>query len=334
MRTKSAFLVAVGSLSLLGLLESPVAYAGEVKLLKQPGTFPLVIAASGSYRLKSNIVVPDADTTAISITADDVTLDLNGYTISGPTVCSGEPVSCAPTGSGIGVSSSADGITIGNGTIRGMGSRGIRLDGRNAIVERIRARSNGGGGIHVNDAGCRISRNLIADSQSTGIVASASCIVTENVVRSNTGDGIDVGNGSVVTNNSIGGNVGSGITSFGANVIVIGNTIVENGDTGIEGAAGTMSSNVIVANATGGIVGEGVISNNFLDGNGTEGIAANGLVTGNVVNGSGFEGLALAAGDGFSNNVLTMNNGGNGNPQVANGIEIAGNVCGADMTCP
>ena len=106
-RTTTAALCLAGMVATAG-----AAHAGDVKLLKQPVTFPLVISASGSYRLKSNIVVPDANTTAISITADDVTLDLNGYTIKGPTVCSGEPVTgCAPGGTGKGVSSSADGVS-------------------------------------------------------------------------------------------------------------------------------------------------------------------------------------------------------------------------------
>jgi hypothetical protein len=41
------------------------------------GHFPIVICQSGSYRLSGNITVPDANTTAIVIFTDDVTLDLN-----------------------------------------------------------------------------------------------------------------------------------------------------------------------------------------------------------------------------------------------------------------
>jgi len=309
-------------------------YAGEVRLLKQPGAFPLVIATSGSYRLRGDIVVPDANVTAISITADDVTLDLNGYTISGPTVCSGSPVSCAPTGTGIGVSSSADSVTVENGTIRGMGSRAVQLNGPNAIVERIRARSNGGGGIHVNAEGCRIARNVVTANQSAGILGSASCIVTENVVYANTGDGVHVDDGAVVTGNVLVRNNQNGVDMPFAQGVVIGNAIIQNGGTGIDRGTGTFSSNMIALNATGGIVGEGVVSNNYVVGNGTEGLAVNGLVTGNAIVDSGFEGLSLAAEDGYSNNVLNANNGGNGNAQVANGIEIGTNVCGADTSCP
>lgn len=49
--------------------------------------FPVTISLPGSYRLSGNLTVPDADTDAILITADNITLDLNGFTIAGPTIC-------------------------------------------------------------------------------------------------------------------------------------------------------------------------------------------------------------------------------------------------------
>src|SRR5436190_3183821 len=98
-------------LALTLLVAAPPAGAGDVKLLKQPSSFPLVISQPGSYRLKSNITVPDSNTTAISVQADNVTINLNGYTIQGPTVCSGGPpvTSCAPSGSGLGVDATTAG---------------------------------------------------------------------------------------------------------------------------------------------------------------------------------------------------------------------------------
>jgi hypothetical protein len=64
--------------------------------------FPFVISQPGSYRLTGNLTV-DQNTTAIQIGADNVTLDLNGFAIIGPTVCSGAPLICTPSGSGSGV---------------------------------------------------------------------------------------------------------------------------------------------------------------------------------------------------------------------------------------
>ena len=65
-----------------------------------PGGFPVAIANPGSYRLTGNLQVPDASTSAITITAEDVTLDLNGFALLGVTTCTGDPVtSCTPIGS-------------------------------------------------------------------------------------------------------------------------------------------------------------------------------------------------------------------------------------------
>jgi hypothetical protein len=66
------------------LLAAGCASSHGVTVLKQPTTFPIVITQPGSYRVKSNIVVPDANTTAINIESRDVTIDLNGFAILGP----------------------------------------------------------------------------------------------------------------------------------------------------------------------------------------------------------------------------------------------------------
>ena len=74
------------------------ALAGSVTPGDAPG-FPITITRPGSYRLTSNLTVPDADTTAIEIAADHVTLDLNGFAILGPTDCSQSPCTRRFTGS-------------------------------------------------------------------------------------------------------------------------------------------------------------------------------------------------------------------------------------------
>src|SRR4051812_3821732 len=59
--------------------------------------FPIVICQPGSYRLSGNLTVPNANTTAISIQADNVKLDLNGFSIIGPVICkSGGILTCSP----------------------------------------------------------------------------------------------------------------------------------------------------------------------------------------------------------------------------------------------
>lgn len=70
---------------------------------------PFTIGASGSYYLAKNLTVTTGD--AISITADDVTLDLNGFTISS----AASPAS----GTGVLISGARRDVTIKNGNIRG-----------------------------------------------------------------------------------------------------------------------------------------------------------------------------------------------------------------------
>src|SRR5713226_8937081 len=85
------------------LIDQSRALAGNVTPGDLPG-FPVTIYLPGSYRLSGNLTVPDANTTAILITASNVALDLNGFSILGPTVCVvGVATTCSPSGVGNGV---------------------------------------------------------------------------------------------------------------------------------------------------------------------------------------------------------------------------------------
>src|SRR3954470_20076140 len=90
------------------------------------GGFPYKITQSGSYKLTGNLVVP-ADTDGIDVMANDVTLDLNGFSIVGAIVCQGT-TNCTPAPAGVfatGISALANGVTIQNGHVRGF-SRGVK----------------------------------------------------------------------------------------------------------------------------------------------------------------------------------------------------------------
>ena len=107
---------------------------GQRKISQTPSTtFPIVINQAGSYVLTSNLVVTDPNVNAIEITANNVTLDLNGHIIQGPNTGSG-------TGSGI-YSQNPYGITIKNGKVQEFGYYGIYLigtsEGEGNIVEDI-----------------------------------------------------------------------------------------------------------------------------------------------------------------------------------------------------
>ena len=92
----SALALAARAAAVDGVIEinAARATAGGVTPTDQPG-FPVTIDAPGSYRLTSNLTASGdpATTSAIVVTtAQNVTIDLNGFTLQGPTNCTGIPV--------------------------------------------------------------------------------------------------------------------------------------------------------------------------------------------------------------------------------------------------
>lgn len=85
--------------------------------------FPITITNSGSYQLTSNIVVTSTTDNVIEINADNVTLDLNGFSIIGPRTCTGDNATLACTNSGMtahGISAIArKNIVVRNGIVQG-----------------------------------------------------------------------------------------------------------------------------------------------------------------------------------------------------------------------
>ena len=197
--------------------------------------FPVRIQESGSYRLTSNLTVPDENTTAITIAADDVTLDLNGFAISGPTECTGDTVICSPTGSGVGVSRNfpADrNATVINGTVRGMGSHGIDLGPiQGGRVEGVSAISNGGVGIAA--GGVVVQGNTACLNGDDGIRSSR--VVLNNMARNNGGDGIQCDTGALVQSNTASLNDGFGLRALNAISGYAGNVLTNNAGGAVSG---------------------------------------------------------------------------------------------------
>jgi len=188
----------IGVLILLALCFAVPAFAVDgVVLINQAtvtaaGGFPYKITQSGSYKLSGNLVDTAAGTDGILIMADNVTIDLNGFTISGPAVCSG---SITPTCSftdvgGVGIESTyllnglpqfANNVTVRNGMVRGFAD-GLHLAGIYNIVEEIVASWNAGDGIVALHA--LVRRNVASSNGRFGILANDSTVV-ENVADGN-----------------------------------------------------------------------------------------------------------------------------------------------------
>lgn len=182
MRRIELFLLAIccvttpAALAVDGVIEINQAsvFIGGVSPGDTPG-FPVSLTAAGSYRLTGNLDVSaeasPENTTAIEILASFVTLDLNGFSLIGNTVCTGSPVtSCAPLGSGDGIDSRDHNFNrIGNGIVRGFGDAGI--DAGNASVDRIQAFSNGRRGIALHNGGL-VTQSAAGGNGTRGIMGS------------------------------------------------------------------------------------------------------------------------------------------------------------------
>ncbi len=147
------------------------------------GRFPYVISQPGSYKLSSNLTNIPANTDAIQIVTDDVTLDLNGFSIIGPGAGQGTGINTWPPT----ITFPAAHITILNGTVRSM-YEGI-LCAYDCIVQGIHARKNILNGIRV--FGFSLVTGNVADFNGTyGIVAGQQGNTLKHNVVSNNGIGL------------------------------------------------------------------------------------------------------------------------------------------------
>jgi len=178
--------------------------------VKASGGYPFTISTPGSYRLTSNLPVPAGVTAGIVVSAPRTRIDLNGFTISSTTVCSGTPPTCAPTGTGTGVDASgASDVGVRNGSIAGFGVYGLQLfdSGR---VKEVTVESNGLGGI-LCEVGCVVEDSIVRRNGGGGIQAGAASRIARNVVNQNNGPGISTLGSSLVTDNAVSNNVGTSV---------------------------------------------------------------------------------------------------------------------------
>jgi hypothetical protein len=140
----------------------------------------VTIDTPGSYRLTGNLT-PPGNTDAILITADHVTVDLNGFAILG---CVPAPPAVCITRPGIGVNADRSNITVVNGTVLGMGENGIQIFGQNGRVERVRAIGNGRHGIAVVGGNGTVIGSTADGNALNGISTGGRSLVSGNTASS------------------------------------------------------------------------------------------------------------------------------------------------------
>ncbi|MBI1841517.1 MAG: right-handed parallel beta-helix repeat-containing protein [Verrucomicrobia bacterium] len=159
------------------------------------------ITAPGSYYLTGNIVLSTrlgavTKQVGIEVAASQVTIDLNGFRISGSGV--------AQSLSGISVSSTYKNVTVKNGTIAGWGAHGIKAAGvKCSSFQDLCLDSNDDTGLSAGDE-C-VVRNCRAVSNGTnGIVVGSFCSIVDCQARSNPKVGISASTRSIISRCAVG----------------------------------------------------------------------------------------------------------------------------------
>jgi hypothetical protein len=158
-----------------------------------------IISLPGSYYMTSNITGLSGKT-GISITADDVTVDLNGFALIG----------LAGSLNGISVQGAQKNLRIRNGSAQNWGSNGIACQfTTNSQFDHLRVSQNGAAGFNCGD------RNVLSNM----------------TAEANTGDGIRTGNSCTVTASTAASNVNG--FNIQNQCTIIGCTAVSNSNRGI-----------------------------------------------------------------------------------------------------
>lgn len=151
-----------------------------------PGSWPFAITTPGSYRLTANMLAP-ATSSAILITSDNVTLDLNGFTVSqsglvtpcNPDTTTGYGSTCVGTAAPVLINATGRNITIKNGVVFNGPGGGIALnvgspiEAMHGVFEDLRVVGNRGVGISAAGEGNRFTRVDASYNAGPGIQSGA-----------------------------------------------------------------------------------------------------------------------------------------------------------------
>lgn len=149
-------------------------------VVEAAGGFPYVLSGPGSYVLTGPLTVP-ASTDGLRL-GNEVVLDLNGFSITGPATCAAS--GCA-AGTGLGIRGnhpSLDGnaCTVRNGTIRGFAGGCLSLS-HDVRVEDLDVSQCGDFGIGVGLRGL-VRDNRVRLTRRTGINMSSGTVFAHNTV--------------------------------------------------------------------------------------------------------------------------------------------------------
>ncbi len=311
-------------------------------------TTRFVISAPGSYYLTGDVTVAP-NFNGIAIAADNVTIDLNGFSFAGPAgattdrgIISGSPTPPSNT-------------RILNGTLRGWPGGSIEMAGADRGHFENLSVVDGGGGIAAGEH-ARVQNCLIADHFGAGIRVLGNSIVEDCIIKNNIGTGIYAAGPSgrptgIIRRCTI---TDSGINGIyaGERFVIEDCIVTGSGDDGISAGsyctllncvadnnagygvtlAGSVMNCVASNNLYDGFKGSGVFSNCQASGNGTGGFDVGGTVTHCYAVGNDQYGIRVFSGSFVLECSCIANGPGDGTGagilmEFSHGNRIEGNIC-------
>ena len=198
----AAAVLATGGIAQAGSLEPPAGpVSPTMKTLDQvearkpihQSDLPLAISVDGSYYLAENLRANQNGVDMITVIANNVSIDLNGFTIDG-------------TGQGavasdcIQIEQDVRTFSLTNGAIRGCGQNGVVTNvpfGLTFTVDRVQANQNGGAGMSFGPGSFGvISRSVAKSNVGRGFLVSEG-ILTDCAAFANGSAGIQVVYGTI-----------------------------------------------------------------------------------------------------------------------------------------
>lgn len=164
-----------------------------------PG-LPVVITKPGSYQLTSNLIA-DGQTPVASIVrieSSSVSLDLDGHSIKGPTLCVSDGPICFSSLVIRGIStysqtgSAYKNIQISNGVVQGFNGSCVETVAENVKIEDLRITDCGLNGIFLGGTG-RIDSVVISDVGTRGISTQSSVVISQSSVINAGNTGVSSG---------------------------------------------------------------------------------------------------------------------------------------------
>jgi hypothetical protein len=206
MLTRNTVKLLAGSLFLLAVLLTRVPEARSA--CSSTISAACTITTAGYYTLSTN-VTGAANGDAIDVAANDVTINLAGYSVEGGSG-SGEAINACTANPCV------VNTKVYNGHIKSSGAYGADL-GTPSVIEQVQGAANGSVPIYPDNDSIVFQTIAYGTTGSTGIEGFADSVLTQNVSGDNGGSGIESGSGGVVMDNASSSNTSGYALDLGTN---------------------------------------------------------------------------------------------------------------------